>query len=436
LQEKGIITKEQLASVYHLVELVQTKQLSPKMLQYEARGVELVSLFGALLLGINKDEVVQYVLALMDEILLAMPAIAGQFHAALHQSKGELDAFDPLLKLLSRHHLFIVEKASFVLAKLLSYDHYHPAVPDAHAEEVLDRKLSSFALWSVALLKSVDPIDGYDQPKVAQVLAAVQQLVSTAPGRKAFIKADGLPLLLGLMSGGSYSTHSAVQLLYVVLVVVWSLSYTPECAAKLGSAAGLLPKLIDILKNVNKEKVVRVTCAALRNMLPVGTCAADMIGAGVMKALHNLQLRKWADEDVKSDVDFLAHALEGSLKSMSSWDVYAKEVGSGRLEWSPSHKSDNFWKDNYKAFEASDCAVLKRLVECLSSSDPTTLAVACHDVAEFIKVHPDGRRLIAQFAPKAPAMKLLKHDDPQVQKYALITVQRLMVINWEYLNSN
>mmetsp|Transcript_5066 Transcript_5066/g.7448 ORF Transcript_5066/g.7448 Transcript_5066/m.7448 type:complete len:162 (+) Transcript_5066:3-488(+) len=161
-----------------------------------------------------------------------------------------------------------------------------------------------------------------------------------------------------------------------------------------------------------------------------------MIGAGVMKALQNLQHRKWADEDVKIDVEYLAHALEGSLKLMSSWDVYAKEVASGRLEWSPSHKSDTFWKDNYKAFEAHDCATLKQLVDCLSSSDPTTLAVACHDVGEFIKVHPEGRRLIAQFGPKAPAMKLLKHEDPQVQKYALVAVQRLMVINWEYLNSN
>lgn len=32
-------------------------------------------------------------------------------------------------------------------------------------------------------------------------------------------------------------------------------------------------------------------------------------------------------------------------------------------------------------------------------------------------------------------MKLLKHDDPEVQKHALTCVQRLMVINWEYLNS-
>jgi hypothetical protein len=31
-------------------------------------------------------------------------------------------------------------------------------------------------------------------------------------------------------------------------------------------------------------------------------------------------------------------------------------------------------------------------------------------------------------------MQALKHPDPAVQKYALACVQRLMVINWEYLS--
>jgi len=119
---------------------------------------------------------------------------------------------------------------------------------------------------------------------------------------------------------------------------------------------------------------------------------------------------------------------------MSSWDVYEKEVASGKLEWSPSHKSENFWRDNYKGFELNSCATLKQLVGLLTSSDDAqTLAVACHDISEFVKHHPEGRRLCTQHGAKAPAMAILKHSDPEVQKYALTCVQRLMVINWEYL---
>ena len=155
---------------------------------------------------------------------------------------------------------------------------------------------------------------------------------------------------------------------------------------------------------------------------------------------------------------------------MSSFDVYKKELMGGKLEWSPSHKSENFWKvrhhrrrrrrrrhrhpttatatpppppsphrllplqDNHKAFEAENCAVIKTLVALLvPESDAQTLAVACHDIGEFVKHHPEGRRLMTQFGAKLAVMSILKHSDPEVQKHALTAVQRLMVINWDLL---
>ena len=145
----------------------------------------------------------------------------------------------------------------------------------------------------------------------------------------------------------------------------------------------------------------------------------------------------------------------------------------GKLEWSPSHKSENFWKvrrhlhrrrrrrrrhrhpttatppppppppsphrllplqDNHKAFEAENCAAIKTLVALLvPESDAQTLAVACHDIGEFVKHHPEGRRLMTQFGAKLAVMSILKHSNPEVQKHALTAVQRLMVINWDLL---
>ena len=61
----------------------------------------------------------------------------------------------------------------------------------------------------------------------------------------------------------------------------------------------------------------------------------------------------------------------------------------------------NFWKDNHKAFEAENCAAIKTLVALLvPESDSQTLAVACHDIGEFVKHHPEGRRLMTQFGAK------------------------------------
>ena len=94
----------------------------------------------------------------------------------------------------------------------------------------------------------------------------------------------------------------------------------------------------------------------------------------------------------------------------------------------------NFWKDNHKAFEAENCTAIKTLVALLvPESDAQTLAVACHDIGEFVKHHPEGRRLMTQFGAKLAVMSILKHSDPEVQKHALTAVQRLMVINWDLL---
>ena len=41
---------------------------------------------------------------------------------------------------------------------------------------------------------------------------------------------------------------------------------------------------------------------------------------------------------------------------------------------------------------------------------------------------------MTQAGAKPIAMQVLKHPDNTVQKYALTCVQRLMVINWEYLS--
>ena len=67
------------------------------------------------------------------------------------------------------------------------------------------------------------------------------------------------------------------------------------------------------------------------------------------------------------DVDFMHNALQVNLQTLSSWDVYKTELDSGKLEWSPSHKSDLFWKNNYSAFETQDFAACKKLVSLLSS---------------------------------------------------------------------
>jgi len=428
-QSAGIITTEQLELIYAL----DKKPMDAQVAAFSQAASSYVTLFSTLVAGVSKDESLMYVLVLVDKLFDAKPKLIGSFHTAFFESDGAVDPFKPFMKLLSRSSSSVLEKATAVVSKLLSYAHYL-LVGSAAAESILSGYVSSYAEFLINAVKAIDP--GLNEaPKVSYALSGLQSFLGSDPGRKAVVVADGLPALFGLMSSYAQTSHSAVQLIYQVVFCLWSLSYsTVASLAMVTTKIGLVAKLVDIVKTVQKEKVVRVAIATLKNLLPVATAASDMVGAGLVKALEHLQQRKWADEDIVADLTVLAEALQVNVQGMSSWDVYAKEVASGKLEWSPSHKSDNFWKNNYHAFEAHDFAICKQLVALLSSPDPQTLAVACYDIAEFIKTHPEGRRIMTQEGSKQPAMALLKHSDPEVQKYSLTAVQRLMVINWEFLH--
>ena len=43
----------------------------------------------------------------------------------------------------------------------------------------------------------------------------------------------------------------------------------------------------------------------------------------------------------------------------SSFDEYSSEVKSGRLEWSPVHKSERFWRENAIRLNENNYSLLK-----------------------------------------------------------------------------
>ena len=50
-----------------------------------------------------------------------------------------------------------------------------------------------------------------------------------------------------------------------------------------------------------------------------------------MKQLEFLEQRKFDDEDIQADIDFLKEKMDASLQDLSSYDEYVTEIRSGRL---------------------------------------------------------------------------------------------------------
>ena len=56
-----------------------------------------------------------------------------------------------------------------------------------------------------------------------------------------------------------------------------------------------------------------------------------------------------------------------------------------------------------------------------------TLAVGCNDLGKFIEFHPHGRYIVNDLRGKELVMRLMSHPDTEVQKRALMCVQKIML---------
>merc|ERR1711916_105955 len=153
-----------------------------------------------------------------------------------------------------------------------------------------------------------------------------------------------------------------------------------------------------------------------------------MLDAGLVRALRNLNNKTWADEDIKRDIDTLQEVLRVNLEQMSTFELYKAEVLSGELEWGPAHTSEKFWRENAMKLTEDNNKLLGVLNTLINTSpDPTVLAVACYDLGEFSRFHPQGKSIISSINAKVGLMKLMLHEDQQIQKHALLAIQKILV---------
>ena len=102
-----------------------------------------------------------------------------------------------------------------------------------------------------------------------------------------------------------------------------------------------------------------------------------MLVAQLLPFANNLATRKWSDEDIVEDVQFLRDELKTRFESLTcvhlcdhpspkvlisycrTWDEYTSELTSGHLSWTPVHESDMFWHENAAKLNEKDHAHLK-----------------------------------------------------------------------------
>ena len=115
----------------------------------------------------------------------------------------------------------------------------------------------------------------------------------------------------------------------------------------------------------------------------------------------------------RSFAAFTCSIAQPLITSCRTYDEYRSELLSGHLSWTPVHESDLFWKENATKLNDKDYELLKYvstnhpsstsfsliprriLIKLLNeSTDATVLAVASHDLGQYVKHYERGKKWV------------------------------------------
>ncbi|WVW80811.1 hypothetical protein I302_102800 [Kwoniella bestiolae CBS 10118] len=381
---------------------------------FATQGQQYAKLYIDLLRKSQRVDTVQAVLVSINDMLQSDPSTISLYHN-LSSSENPEDPYGPLVKCLSMEEEFAVLGSLRILALLISTD------PKPFPQSLISTLLGSLQgllngtrqpLWEVA----------------AQVLSAIL-------GRKQFRQAvwQEENCISGLIK--TLKSNPNPQAQYWAITSIWQLSFEKTAAEGLDKKYDVVAVLTNVAKGAVKEKVQRVVVATLRNLLAIAPSQnlSSMFVAKLLPFVVSLQSRKWSDEEIVEDLDYLKEELKSRLEGLSTYDEYISELESGHLVWSPAHETEDFWKENgMRIGQESDGKAIRRLIELLvTSKDPLVLAVALHDIGQFIKWGGDkSKKTIDNFNGKTKVMELMGHENADVRYQALMTVQRLMSQHW------
>lgn len=383
----------------------------------EAHADQCAKTFFNMLTHVSKDQTIQYILVMIDDMLQEDRTRVQVF--LNYGNKRKENVWSPFLSLLNRQDGFIVNMSSSILSKMAC----------SSSELMPKADLTFYLQW----LK--DQLTSNSNEYIQSVARCLQMMLRVDDYRFAFVNVDGISTVINILS-----SRVNFQVQYQLIFCLWVLTFNPLLAEKMNKF-NIIPILADILSDCAKEKVTRIILAVFRNLIekPEDNQVAKehciaMVQCKVLKQLSILEQRKSDDEDISSDVEYLSEKLQNSVQDLSSFDEYATEIKSGRLEWSPVHKSAKFWRENAQRLNEKNNELLRILVHLLETAkDPLVLSVASYDIGEYVRHYPRGKTTIENLGGKQLVMQLLGHEDPNVRYEALLAVQKLMVHNWEYL---
>ncbi|KAI8980822.1 ATPase, V1 complex, subunit H [Pilobolus umbonatus] len=401
-QQLGLITEYEVAMIKY-VEKKSSKELSDVISEH---GRYYAALYLELMQKLARVDALQKVLVLIHEMLDEHEERIALFHEA--GLKHPEYPFSPFHKALRINDEFIGVQSSKILTLLIC------STPNR------DIDIKDFFRWVTFQLQS------QQQHIVDLNIQILGALFHIPEYRKEFWDVThAVDSLVNIMKAWK-GKHP--QRIYEVTYAIWLLSFNEDVARHLDRKCQVIPTLVEIAKAAVKEKVIRVVISTFRNLIEKAPAEnmATMLASKLLPLSQNLATRKWIDNEIMDDIAYVNEQLQSTFHSLTTFEVYASELESGILQWSPSHRSETFWKQNANRLNEENEKWLRLLARLLhTSNNPLILAIACHDLGQYVKYSTHvGRRHFQLIGAKQKIMELMTHEDADVRYYALSATQK------------
>lgn len=394
-----------------------------KILSHPTEKLDCIRTLMTIIQKVSKESTLQYTVTLIDDILIENKNRVDLFH--LYAKKYKENIYQTFSKMLYLQDNYLVHQVARILTKLACWSN----------EQMPDKELRDFIYWFVEHLEEKNPYKD-------TLCRCLQMLFRIDFYRLAFYKLDGVKSLVKYLDGTLTTLNGKDQMQYQVTCCLWLLSFNEHIATKIQSGYKLIPVLADVLNGTEKEKVKRIIIAAFKNLLEkpndadvVKSNCLCMLQSKVKKLVELMLQSNIEDPDLAEDLDFLNKKLETLVMDVTSFDEYTLEITSNRLNWSPCHKSDKFWRENAPRLNENNFYLIRKLIDILKlkGTSAQSLEIALNDIGEYVRYYSRGKNVIEQLDAKTTIMSMLSHEDTNVKHQALLCVQKLMVHHWEYL---
>eukprot|EP00915_Cephaloidophora_sp_WS-2016_P007997 GHVH01011047.1.p1 GENE.GHVH01011047.1~~GHVH01011047.1.p1 ORF type:complete len:452 (+),score=73.42 GHVH01011047.1:85-1440(+) len=259
------------------------------------------------------------------------------------------------------------------------------------------------------------------------VLAAIANLLKVPRFRPHLWNISGVHVLI---RASLSSTKSDPIAQYQAILCTWLFSFSQKFIVHIVES-GILVKLLHLLKSTpRKEKIVRLGVEVVANSVDCLDAVQIMLDEKLGDTLDLLLFEKWRSEDLYTRIEDVNSMYLRKIREWSTFERYCKELDTGRLSPGYLHE-DQFWADNVMQFEEKEFLAIRKLITLLRSNDASTLALTCHDLGEFARLHPVGKKALAKLHARDMLLALMNHQDRDVERESLLAIQKIMLDQWE-----